>query len=87
MQNIARYAGVHLYADGGDMVWSNKSFLAIYSQSTGFKTISIPSPKDIFDAYLGDQLATDVSSFVLEMDRWETRFLFLRDSSRLVEKQ
>ncbi|MBN1248810.1 MAG: beta-galactosidase, partial [Anaerolineae bacterium] len=39
LQGLARYAGVHLYDDLGDMVWANNAFLAIYAQSDGPRTL------------------------------------------------
>jgi len=79
MRNIARYAGVHLYCEAGDMLWGNRYFLAVYSQSEGQHTIHFPRPTSVEDAYEGTCLAEQVTRLVLPMQKWETQLLLLRD--------
>jgi hypothetical protein len=77
LQGIARYAGVHVYDDAGDMVWANSAFLAVYAQSGGVRTVRFPEPVTVVDAYDQAELAADVTSVELDMSRWETRLLLL----------
>jgi hypothetical protein len=77
LQGVARYAGVHLYVENGDMLWANRSFLTLYSQSAGPRTLHFPGQFDVEDAYTGQRLARAVSSIHLEMGLYETRLLFL----------
>ena len=77
LQGIARYAGVHLYDDVGDMVWGNNAFLAIYAQSDGVRTVRFAEPVTVVDAYEDRQLASGVRSLQLDMKRWETKLLLL----------
>lgn len=77
LQNIARWAGVHIYAEDGDMVWANNAFLALYAQSDGVRTIHLPSAVTVEDAYTGEMLAEKSTELMLDMRRWETRLLLL----------
>ncbi len=75
LRSIARYAGVHLYDDEGDMLWGNDVFLAIYAQHAGVRTLHFPTAVTVEDAYEGTTLATNVNALTLEMGRWETKLL------------
>jgi hypothetical protein len=75
MRNIARWAGVHLYNEMGDMVWGNDRFLAIYSQSEGIHPIYFPRTVNVQDAYQEVILGNQVKQLNLQMKRWETRLL------------
>jgi hypothetical protein len=77
LQNIARWAGVHIYADKGDMVWANNAFLALYAQSDGPRTVRLPSVMTVEDAYSGEILSEGTTELALDMKRWETRLLLL----------
>jgi len=79
MRNIARYAGVHVYNEAGDMLWGNRRFLAVYSQSEGEHILQFPRPTSVEDAYEGTRLGEQVTRLVLPMQKWETRLLLLRD--------
>jgi len=77
LQGIARYAGVHLYDDTGDMVWGNNAFLAVYAQGDGVRTVRFPAPVHVEDAYTGQTLAAGAPALDLDMKRWETKLLLL----------
>jgi hypothetical protein len=72
LRNIARYAGVHLYSEQGDMLWANRVFLAVYSQSSGLHQLRFPNPVTLEDAYRGETLGEGISAFEIEMRQWET---------------
>jgi hypothetical protein len=78
LQGIARYAGVHLYVQNGDMLWANRSFLALYSQSAGSRRLRFPGPRNLEDAYSGQRLAQSVTGIDLEMGLYETRLLMMQ---------
>lgn len=78
LRNIARYAGVHLYTEGGHMIWGNNCFLAIYAQSDGDHVVRFPHPVDVEEAYDGVPLGQQVSEITLPMKKWETRLLIMQ---------
>jgi hypothetical protein len=77
MQRIARWAGVHIVCDKGDMLWMSKRFLALYAQSEGTRTLQFPAPVNVEDAYTGQALAASATSLELTAEKWETRWLLL----------
>jgi hypothetical protein len=78
LRNIARYAGVHLYTEGGHMVWGNNCFLAVYAQSDGEHVVRFPRPVDVEEAYDGVSLGQQVTEVTLPMKKWETRLLIMQ---------
>ena len=78
LRNVAREAGVHIYDDDGDMIWANESFLGVYAQSDGRRTIRFPQPVTVEDAYEGSTLGEGVRSVELDMKRWTTKLMITR---------
>ena len=78
LRNLARLAGVHLFADEGDMVWANSEFLAFYPLATGRRTLRFPRPVAVEDAYSGERLGEGIMSLDLVARRYEPRLLFYR---------
>jgi hypothetical protein len=79
MRNLARWAGVHLYNEAGDMVWGNDKFLCIYSQSEGTHTVHFPSAMDITEAYENRMLGSRVQELELPMKKWQTHLLLMNE--------
>lgn len=44
LRNIATFAGLHVYNDANDVMFFNKSLVAIHASSTGVKKIKLPRP-------------------------------------------
>ncbi|MEN6478549.1 MAG: beta-galactosidase [Anaerolineales bacterium] len=80
LRNLARWAGVHLYVDNGDMVWANDHFLALYAQSDGERTVRFPRPVDVEDAYHGRWLARGVTALTVDLAHWETALWLLHEA-------
>jgi hypothetical protein len=78
MRNIARYAGAHIFTEQGDMLWANRSFLALYSQGEGKRVVRFPAPVTLEDAYEGKMLGDGITAYELEMGQWETRLFIMR---------
>ncbi len=47
LRNIAKYAGLHIYNQQNDVMFFNKSLIAIHASSTGMKTIELPQKADV----------------------------------------
>ncbi len=88
LRNIARWAGVHLYSEQGDMIWANDQLLVIYSQEAGQRTIRFPTgmtgdkERRVEDAYhetpLPWQARSGCTRIDLQLKRYETRCLLLK---------
>ena len=50
VRNLAKSAGVHIFSEGNDTLYINKSYTTINSGSVGEKTIRLPFKADVYNA-------------------------------------
>jgi hypothetical protein len=82
LRNIARTAGCHIYSDGGDVVYSSREFLAIYSPGGGGRTFHLPHKSDVTDLLTDKVIARHVTEFSLTLDPNTTLLLHTSAESR-----
>lgn len=71
--NLATAAGVHRYIDTPDVVWANRSQLAVCVDQPGKRTIRLPEPRRVREMFSGQTVSNSpVSSFTREFSRGET---------------
>jgi len=78
LRNLAKRAGVHLYADSDDVVLTDGEFLCLAATSAGRKSIHFPKAHAAITALDGRELAPRASTVTLDMDKGETLLLLLR---------
>ena len=71
---IARQAGIKPVGPVGDATYAGNGFIAIHAMSDGTKTISWKSPSDLIEIATNKCVATNTTSFTLDMKTGETRF-------------
>ena len=77
LRELLRQAGVHIYAEGGDVIYANQSMLAISASSSGMKTLTLPRPGPLVDALDGTAIETDADGrATLALKRHETRIFW-----------
>ncbi len=76
LRNIARAAGVHVYAESGDVVLPGKSFLTLHARSAGEKRIVLPEPRDVYECYKQREIGRGVTEFRDTLARHDTGFYF-----------
>ena len=81
LRNLCELAGVHLYAEAGDVVYANESYLAVHSAAPGRRTIYLPSRCRITDAFSGELVVKDDWKLTYEANGPMTR-LFLVEATR-----
>jgi len=72
LQQFAADAGVHLYADTGDQVFANASLLALHARSDGPRTIRLPRPAKVVDAFTRVPVADAAEAFDVTLQRGDT---------------
>ena len=77
LRNIAGVAGVHIYDDAGDFVCANQVMVAVHAHYAGKRTIRLPRPCTVTDAFDGALIAEDAKSFEVNLKRNETRIWWL----------
>jgi hypothetical protein len=64
LRGIARYAGVHLYSEAGDVLHATPDLLGIHTVSGGAREFKLPSRVDVvYDLYQDTLIAQDTNSF------------------------
>jgi len=81
LRNIARAAGCTIYSDGGDVVYANREFLAVYSPAGGSRTIHLPERSDVTDLLADKVLAKNASEFPVELPPNTTLLLKLQPAA------
>jgi len=70
--NIAADAGVHLYCDAGDVIYTDGRFLSLTACSPGEKLVRLPAICRVTDVFTGAQV-TDGRQFAVSLCLGETR--------------
>ena len=70
--NIAADAGVHLYCDAGDVIYTDGRFLSVTACGAGDKVIRFPEPCKVTDIFSGAQVANS-REFTISLRCGETR--------------
>jgi len=84
LRGIARYAGVHLYSDAGDVLYASSEFVAIHTKGGGRRTIRLPKKVEaVYNLYACKQVATDVSQFTVELKPRSTTLYYFGDAKPL----
>ena len=77
LRSLARRAGCHLTCDADEIVYANRSFLAIHTRTAGTRTFALRRPSDVTEVFSGAALGTGVTSFQDSIDAFRTRLYFL----------
>lgn len=68
LRGVARYAGVHLYSEAGDVLHASKSLLSVHTVSGGPRTFKLPSRVEVvYDLYHDKVLAQDADAFEVDL--------------------
>ena len=82
LRSIARRAGCHLYCDADEIVYANKSFLAIHTRAAGERTFHLRRKADVVEVFSGDLLGSGVTEFKDKCDAFRTRLYFIGDRAK-----
>ena len=84
LREITRFAGVHIYSEQDDVLYANPCFVGLHTVKGGKKTISLPSPRPVYDVYGRRQMArAPVERFADEVEARGTRLYYLGHGSDL----
>jgi hypothetical protein len=77
LRNIAREAGIHVYAEQGDVVLPGRSFLTVHAREAGEKHIRLPAPMDVYECYGRRLIGRRITEFRDTLEKHDTGFYFL----------
>jgi hypothetical protein len=78
LRNIARYAGVHIYSDAGDVLYANRSMLGVHTLAGGKRVFKLPARAEtVYDVFGRRTVAKNVSEFEIFLERQSTELYIL----------
>ncbi|MBT5874761.1 MAG: hypothetical protein HOH43_15190 [Candidatus Latescibacteria bacterium] len=86
LRGLARFAGVHLYSDQGDVLYASTQLLSAHSVSGGLRTFVLPHQVEVvFDLYKEEVLGRDVNQFSVTLSPASTS-LYYTGAANLLER-
>jgi hypothetical protein len=84
LRGIARFAGVHLYNEDGDVLYATRDLLSVHSVAGGARTFRLPQRAEVvYDLFNGRVLARDTAAFQVELPPASTALYFTGAASAL----
>ncbi len=82
LNGVAKVAGIHRYAAGGDTYHGNGSLSVLHAKTAGVKTLRLPEAADVYCYFTGlwQENVTEVS---LSMKEAQTEYFFIGDKAAL----
>jgi len=64
LRGMARYAGVHLYSDAGDVLYATKELLGVHTAGGGEREFRLPKKvEQVYELFSGEEVARDTDKF------------------------
>jgi hypothetical protein len=73
LREMGRRAGVSIYSNCGDQVFTGPGLLAVHAAFDGKRTIRLPKPMTLKDVFTGETTAAEAGEFTVDMRRGDTR--------------
>jgi hypothetical protein len=77
LRNVARAAGVHVWLDTEDALYTDGQIVGLHAATEGRKTLRLPGQFRVFDAITGEAVASDGHAVVVPLKRAQTTLLRL----------
>ena len=78
-QGVTRWAGGHVYEEGGGVIMASRHLLGLHWQGAGMKTISLPQPATVYDLIEDRLLGYEMQTISFHGAATGTRLFQLRD--------
>lgn len=84
LRGIARFAGVHLYNEDGDVLYATPELLAVHTVAGGPRTFTLPRPVEtVYDLYHAQRLAHDAKQFTVQLPPASTALYYTGDARKI----
>jgi hypothetical protein len=84
LRGIARFAGVHIYSDAGDVLLGSRQLLGVHTAGGGKRTFMLPKPVEVVhDLFEGITVARNTAKFAVTLPPASTSFFFVGDAKTL----
>jgi hypothetical protein len=84
LRGIARFAGVHLYSEDGDVLYATRELLGVHTVAGGKRTFRLPRKVEVvYDLFAGQEIARDAQAFEVELAPASTRLFYTGEAGLL----
>ncbi len=84
LRGIARYAGVHLYDDQGDVLFASNQLFGAHTVSGGRRTFALRQPVEIvYDLFAKQTVAENTATFDVTLPPKSTTLYYPGDKAAL----
>jgi hypothetical protein len=84
LRGIARYAGVHLYSEAGDVLYATPDLLSVHTSGGGPRTFKLTKQTEmVYDLFEQREVARDVSAFKVALPPASTTLWYTGDAQKL----
>jgi hypothetical protein len=84
LRSLARYAGVHLYNEEGDVLFASSQLLGVHTVAGGGRTFTLPHSVDVvYDLFEQRTVAEDTACFSVSLPPRSTSLYFTGDARAL----
>ena len=86
IRGIAYRSGVHIYNNKDDVLYANKSFIALHTAEGGERHLTFPQKTSLYDVYRDKEIARDTYSVDVTLPARETFLYFMGTEKEWREK-
>ena len=84
LRGIARFAGVHIYSDAGDVLYASRQLLGVHTAAGGRRTLRLPRPVEVVqDLFETRTVARNAVEFEVTLPPASTSLFFTGDVKTL----
>jgi len=78
LRGVARFAGVHLYDDQGDLIYACSHLLGVHTVKGGPRVLRLPAPVEVaYDLFSGTTVAENTAEIALALAPASTRLFYV----------
>lgn len=84
LRAVARFAGVHLYSEDGDVLAASRNLLSVHTVSGGRRTFRLPARVElVYDLFVDKVVAADCDRFSVDLEPGSTSLYYCGDRAVL----
>jgi hypothetical protein len=86
LRGIARFAGVHIYSDAGDVLYATRQLLGVHTSGGGKRAFRLPFPAEIIhDLFENRTIAKNAAEFEVTLPPASTSLFYTGDARLLAD--
>jgi hypothetical protein len=84
LRGIARFAGVHIYSDAGDVLYASRRLLGVHTAAGGQRVIRLPAAVEVVhDLFEDKRIAANAAEFEVSLAPASTSLYYVGEASAL----